>query len=329
MTQPRLCIGVPVYNGASAGFAEMIESLLAQTFGDFEIFITDNCSTDETGEIGRRFAEQDKRVRYVKNDTNIGAYPNFNRAFEVANPQTYFKWAAHDDLYKPTFLEKCIEVLDREPDVVLAHTRVDVVDETEGHSLDQHPDYIHGKLSTEIDEHGRPVWLMGPLNLVESPDPVKRYDDFLNRMVACFQLFAVVRASALRGITMRPYLGSDRTLLGELALKGPFRQVPERLYINRYHKTVTRLRPIKEQNLWIGGMAKGLSPRRQQQIDLLRAPFEAKLTAAECWGCFAVASQHFARRETGRLVRTLFSSFPGLARPAILAAATIGLPGWF
>ena len=76
-TQPRICIGVPVYNGGSL-FAEMIESLLAQTFGDFEIFIADNCSTDDTAEVAQGFAERDRRVHYHGNATNIGASPNFN-----------------------------------------------------------------------------------------------------------------------------------------------------------------------------------------------------------------------------------------------------------
>lgn len=314
MTQPRLRIGVPVYNGGTAGFAEMIESLLVQTFTDFEIFIVDNCSTDDTADIAQGFAARDPRVHYYKNAKNIGAYPNFNRAFELASGSPYFKWAAHDDLYRPEFLEKCVEVLDREPDVVLAHTMVDVVDETEGHLLGQHPDYKFGRLETEVDERGRPVWVMGPLHLVESEDPVTRYDELLNRMIACFPLFAVMRTSALRGISMRPYLGSDRTLLAELALKGRWRQVDERLYTNRYHKSVTRLLPIKQQNLWIGGLGKGLSPQRQQQIDLLRAPFRARLTAAECWGCFTVAARHFARRESGRVLRRLSPSLYASAR---------------
>ena len=126
-TTPRLSIGLPVYNGALL-LSEAIESLLTQTFTDFEIVISDNASTDATEEIARRFADQDKRIRYYRNETNIGLAPNFNRVFALANNPAYFKWAAHDDLYKPTFLQRCVEVLDSEPDVVLSYTIVDVID---------------------------------------------------------------------------------------------------------------------------------------------------------------------------------------------------------
>src|SRR6266540_4481315 len=113
-TSPRLTIGVPVYNGGSL-LSEMLQSLVRQTFTDFEMVISDNASTDDTSEIARRFADGDRRVRYHRNDTNIGAAPNFNRVFQLANNRGYFKWAGHDDLYKPTYLERCIDVPDREP----------------------------------------------------------------------------------------------------------------------------------------------------------------------------------------------------------------------
>ena len=311
-TQPRVCIGVPVYNGGSL-FADMVESLLAQTFTDFEIFIADNGSTDDTGEIGRRFAERDGRVHYYRNATNLGSSANFNRAFELAGACTYFKWSAHDDLYKPTFLERCVEVLESEPDVVLAHTIVDVVDETDGQLLAQHLDYKFGRLDSHIDEKGRPVWMMGPLHLAETEEPATRYDEFLNRMIACFPLFGLIRANALQGVTLRPYFGADRTLLAELVLKGRFRQVDERLYTNRYHKSISRLLPKKQQQAWIGGTGKGLSARRLQQIDLLRVPFQAELRAADRWRCFGVAARHIARREVGRVVRSLSPSLVSIA----------------
>ena len=303
-TKARVCIGVPVYNGGSR-FAEMIESLLVQTFADFELFIADNCSTDNTEEISRGFARRDRRLHYHRNATNLGAVPNFNRVRELAGECTYFKWAAHDDLYEPTFLERCIDVLEREPDVVLAHTMVEVVDETEGHLLSEHPFYKLGRLESRIDSNGHPIWTMGPLHLAEAADPATRYDEFLSRMIALFPLFGVIRSEALQGAVLLSYFGADRSLLAEIVLKGRFRQIDERLYINRYHKSVGRLLPKQQQQAWIGGSAKRLSAPRQQQIDLLRAPFRAGLTAAAGWRCFGVALSHIARRQCGRLLRSL------------------------
>src|SRR3954470_1068595 len=94
--RPRVSIGLPVYNGQRF-LAPAVSSLLAQTFADFELVICDNASTDDTEAICRRFAERDPRVRYHRNEQNVGAAPNFNRALALSTGQ-YFKWAAHDDL---------------------------------------------------------------------------------------------------------------------------------------------------------------------------------------------------------------------------------------
>ncbi len=323
-TQPRICIGVPVYNGGVL-FQEMIDSLLAQTYGDFEIFIADNCSTDATEEVARAFAARDRRVHYHRNATNIGASPNFNRVLELAGKCDYFKWAAHDDLYRPAWLERCVQVLNAEPDVVLAYTIVEVVDETDDHLLSKHPFYKFGCLDSTTDEHGRPVWKMGPLHLAETSDPAARYDEFLNRMVACFPIFGLIRADVLPGTGLhRSYFGSDRTLLGELVLRGRFRQVGEQLYVNRYHKSVGRLVPSNKQQAWIGsGSGSRLSPQILQYADLLRAPFAAGLPAADSVRCFAVAATHIARRQAGRLARRVL---PAVAYPAAMRRAPSGPP---
>jgi glycosyltransferase involved in cell wall biosynthesis len=295
---PRLSIGVPVYNGGSL-LSEMLKSLVTQTFTDFEIVISDNASTDDTSDIARGFADKDGRVRYYRNETNIGAGPNFNRVFELANSPVYFKWAAHDDLYKPTFLERCVEMLDRDAHVVLAYTMVDVIDETGENLLGKHPFYWRGCMDTYTDEQGRTGWMMGPLHLAEMPDPARRYSEFLNRMVGCFPVFGVIRAEALRHSNLhRSYSGSDRSLLAQLVLQGSFRQVHERLYINRYHRSIGRLVPAEQQRAWMDTASKSSgSPRLEQYLDLLRAPLTAGLTRPEAVRCFG------SRHNTSRAVK--------------------------
>ena len=115
-------------NGESF-LAQALDSLLAQTFHDFEIVISDNASTDRTPEICRAYARRDPRVRYVCNQRNLGAVANFNRVFELSTAPL-FKWAAHDDLHLETYLESCIRLLDDDPDVVLAHCESAFIDET-------------------------------------------------------------------------------------------------------------------------------------------------------------------------------------------------------
>ena len=113
---PKVSLGLPVYNGENF-IAQAIESILAQTFTDFELIITDNGSTDRTPKICEAYAARDRRVAYSRNPENLGAAPNFNRAFALSSGR-YFKWVAHDDLIAPEFLARCVKVLDNDPSVV-------------------------------------------------------------------------------------------------------------------------------------------------------------------------------------------------------------------
>src|SRR5262249_46193472 len=118
---PKLSIGLPVYNGERF-LPKSLDHLLGQTFSDFEIVVNDNASTDRTSQICREYALRDPRIRYFRNDQNMGAIANFNRTFELSAAAPLFKWAAHDDLHHTTYLENCIRLLDDDSTVVLAHS---------------------------------------------------------------------------------------------------------------------------------------------------------------------------------------------------------------
>ena len=124
-TRPKLSLGIPVFNGA-AYLAQLFECLRAQTFADFEAIISDNASTDGTEQICREVIALDPRFRYRRNRRNIGAAPNFNRVFEQGTGR-YFKWTAHDDLLAPTYLERCVQLLEDDPSVSVAHAAIQVV----------------------------------------------------------------------------------------------------------------------------------------------------------------------------------------------------------
>ncbi|MGI4880472.1 MAG: glycosyltransferase family 2 protein [Janthinobacterium lividum] len=100
--RPQISIGVPVYNGGPQ-IARALDALLEQDFADFEIVISDNASTDETESVARRYAAADKRIRYYRQPTNIGALRNFAFVLEMAAGD-YFMWAAADDLRSKNFL---------------------------------------------------------------------------------------------------------------------------------------------------------------------------------------------------------------------------------
>jgi glycosyltransferase involved in cell wall biosynthesis len=102
-------IGMPVFNGEKF-VADALKSLLAQTYSNFELIITDNASTDRTGEICREFAAKDSRVRYVLQQENIGPGANFKAALDAAIGN-YFMWAAHDDLWERGHVQDAVELL--------------------------------------------------------------------------------------------------------------------------------------------------------------------------------------------------------------------------
>jgi glycosyltransferase involved in cell wall biosynthesis len=123
---PSLRIGLPVYNGA-ATVVSAIESLLAQTRGDFELLISDNASTDATGELCREFAKRDARIRYVRHPVNVGAMNNFGSVLDHTDAP-FFMWAACDDTWLPTFVERNLAALDADPTVVCSVSRVEFFD---------------------------------------------------------------------------------------------------------------------------------------------------------------------------------------------------------
>ena len=118
----RVSIGMPVFNG-EAHLREAIDSLLKQTCKEFELIISDNASTDSTPEICREYADNDDRITYIRQATNIGVTANFEFVLDLAK-NTYFMWAAADDRRDPNFIATLIRILDGEADIVCAMTDV-------------------------------------------------------------------------------------------------------------------------------------------------------------------------------------------------------------
>ena len=81
--EPEISVGMPVYNGEKY-LSQAIESILAQSFTEFELIISDNASTDRTMEICRDYTSKDSRIQYVRHDVNMGGPKNWNFVFTVA-----------------------------------------------------------------------------------------------------------------------------------------------------------------------------------------------------------------------------------------------------
>lgn len=210
---PRLSIGLPVYNG-SLHLREAITSLLSQDVGALELVICDNASTDDTPEICAEFAAADKRVRYTRNETNIGAAPNFNRAFELCSGE-YFMWGSHDDVWAPGFASACIARLESHPGAVLCTSQVQLIGDD---GAPKPADY------EVIDTDG--------MNVED------RVFELLRRPV-WYDMYSVFRPEALRATGMYSVtFGGDVHLLLELILLGDFLSAPQTLLSYRIPDTI-------------------------------------------------------------------------------------------
>jgi glycosyltransferase involved in cell wall biosynthesis len=207
---PRVSIGLAVRNGASY-LAAAIDSILAQTFTDFELIICDNASTDNTEAICRGYAERDARIRYERNAQNIGGTNNENLTITRARGE-YFRLAAYDDMLAPDLLEKCVAVLDSRPDVVLCYSYV-----------------------TEIDDNGNFIQITRR-DKGTAATAHQRMHELMYRDHTCEMTYGLIRTAVLRKTRLyQNYTDADRTLLCEMALHGRFHEIPEALFHKRYH----------------------------------------------------------------------------------------------
>jgi glycosyltransferase involved in cell wall biosynthesis len=123
---PRASIGMPVFNGATT-VGRAIESILAQTMGDFELLVSDNASTDMTEAVCRGYSARDPRIRYTRQPRPMSALDNFGVVLDGARAP-YFMWLAADDYVLPRLLEQAVSVLDAWPDVVCAAPRTEFLE---------------------------------------------------------------------------------------------------------------------------------------------------------------------------------------------------------
>lgn len=264
--KPLITLGLPVYNGEKF-LQATLDSILAQTFENFELIISDNGSTDRTQKICEQYLVKDQRIRYYRNDKNLGAAKNYNRLLELALGE-YFKWAAHDDICAPNFLLRCVEILDKDSSVVLCLPKTML-----------------------IDEHGKFLYNCKHKLNTNSIKLQERFDSLLLSHHACYQIFGVMRTSTLR---MTPglgsYVGSDLGLLAELSLHGRFYEVPELLFLRRKHQetSVAAFGAMRNRLAWFDPTKSGQIsfPTTRRFMELCKSIARAPLSLSERLSCF-------------------------------------------
>ena len=206
---PRVSIGMPVFNGA-ATIKHSIESLLRQTFSDFELIVSDNASTDSTRDIVEKLAKADPRIRYVRHAENRGANGNYSYLALVSRGE-YFKWATSSDMCAPKFIEQCLFALERDPQAVLAAPRTSL--------------FAGDILSAKPYD--------GDIEILDST-PSERLRKLRSSLGLNNVLNGLIRLDALRQTRLiEPYYQADIVLVGHLALLGKILLVNEHLYYRR------------------------------------------------------------------------------------------------
>jgi len=261
---------MPVYNGAR-WLRGAVESCLSQTFGNFVLVICDNASTDETESIARQFAALDDRVRYHRNQENIGVYRNYDRAFSFAETP-YFKWASGNDLCAPAFVEECVALLEADRNSVLAYPRTvtffDSVDDGQLYARD--PEII-------------------------DDDPVVRFCRALDEIHLNNAFNGVIRTEVLRGTGLnRVHGGSDILLVAELALRGSIRQCQDPLFFRRMSPSASSSAkdPVAAAKFF---SAEGRDIHDTLRWDFYRSCFSVALGAPISWGGRLRCIRHVAR----------------------------------
>ncbi len=228
--QPLISVCMPVYNGENF-IIEAIESVLNQSYNNFEIIISDDCSKDKTEEICRSFTAKDKRISYIRQEKNIGANENYNYVRQIARG-VYFTQLAQDDLLEKDFLKITSKYLDSHPNCII----------------------VTGDFES-IDQDGNKI-------KIENLEKIRDTTTYEERMIELFSYpisktflstYGLIRTNCREVFLNIRYpkkivKGSEMRQLSRLSLLGDIVSIPFILRRQRHHKTSMYNREFLERN---------------------------------------------------------------------------------
>ena len=279
---------MPVYNG-EIYIEEAIRSILNQTFTDFEFIISDNASTDKTENICRAYAATDRRIKYIRQNINIGLSNNFNHVVELSTGK-YFKWVAHDDKHAETFLERCLEAIEKDSTAVLSYAKTKIIDEN-GDVIKSYNDNLD----------------------LRQPRPYQRVRYLLKNINLANVQYGVIRTNALKKTRLiGNYISADYITLLELCILGKFLEVPEYLFFRRDRTgNIRKMTPKEQAILWFATSNQKMF--RYPQIRLILEQWKsvslAEITLYEKIPCYFQLPQwviRLMRNKAGVYKRRLF-----------------------
>jgi len=283
-------IGMPVYNGEQY-LEAAIRSNLDQTHSNLELIIADNASQDRTEEICRSIAAADRRVKYYRNDHNVGAAQNYNRLFKLSKGE-YFRWSNADDLVKPQLIERTLPILQSRSDVVLAYGRTQLID-AEGQMLENYDDNMD----------------------IQDNDTCRRYSEFYRRVGLTNIIYGLMRSSAMKETQLMGdgrLPASDISFVASLILHGKFVEVPEQLFFRRMHEGAfsAKTNPTDQRQFWRASGTAVALPHFREALTDLRAIVSSPLPLREkaALSAFSAKRLYWRRRILATDLLTLLSA---------------------
>jgi glycosyltransferase involved in cell wall biosynthesis len=275
---PLVSIGVPVYNGQRF-LREALDSLVGQTYRNLEIVICDNASTDHTPEICAEYVARDSRVRYFRNETNLGVVGNYRRVFALSTGD-YFTWGASDDLRPPQAIADAVEAFRQNPTAVMGHGPVDL--------RLKHND-SRERAANEMD--------------LLDPDGATRIRTFTRQLRHNGMLYGLYRRTALARATLGEHYGQDYLVCLKVCQSGPVAYMTSPIIEYRERGeplTSPMYRPVR------------LSLRN---LLFYRGVMRSKCWAVLMWGCYYLSTDRaVAPGERLRTVNAHVSTFIGRYR---------------
>ena len=211
--KPILSIALPAYN-EEKHLAEALDSIMYQLSDvqfDYEVLILDNASTDQTKNIGEKYASKYPKIRYIRNESNVGAIENSNKAVKLSNGE-FFMWVGAHDILSDNYIQNCLQIMQSDSSAVVAYPRTIWIDEN-GNELNIKSGFI--------DTRGD--WVISRFNLTL----------WTNQHA----MYGLIRSDALKKTRlMKQMIASDAILLLELSLLGSFAHVPEAIWYRRKNR---------------------------------------------------------------------------------------------
>lgn len=287
---PLVSIGMPVYNGEKF-LQQALDSTLAQTYPNFELIISDNHSNDRTEAICLEYAARDLRIKFERNERNLGAARNYNLVLGRATGK-YFRWASSDDLFAPDSLEKCVEMLESHSEAVLCYPKTVLIDDL-GKTIGVHNENLDLRSSDVRDRFVQALAKAGLGNVI----------------------YGLIRSEVLRQTgLMGNYPGADVVLIQELTLYGQFIEIPSTYFYRRKHAhAFSSIKSIKEQQEFFDPGTQGRlfmylwRHYAQHVVSVYRSPVDMGLKAHLLYLILrsAVSIRHHLLRELGGGVRQM------------------------